>query len=123
MIWKCLGWVFVAIGVTGVFVPVMPTVPFLLVAAFCFERGSPELHRWILSHPTFGPPLAEWKKHRVIRPKAKVLAVAGISMSVAYVLFFKAVALWVKILMCAVCFSVVTFILTRKSRPDREEVL
>jgi uncharacterized protein len=115
--WKALGWICVGLGVIGLALPVVPTVPFLLLAAFCFERGSPELHRWLLEHPTFGPPLKLWRDHRVIRPKSKLIATACISASVIYVIFFRPIWLPVKIAMAIVCGAAILFILTRKNRP------
>jgi uncharacterized protein len=57
IIYFCLGWVMVALGVIGLVMPLMPGVVFLIVAAACFARSSPRLEAWLLAHPTFGKPL------------------------------------------------------------------
>ncbi len=113
--WLLLGWLFLGIGVIGAFVPVMPTVPFLLVAAFCFERGSPKLHRWLMSHPRLGPPLQDWRNRRVIRPMAKLLAVTAMATSCSYVQFFTETPEPLRWTMFSVMALVAAFILTRKS--------
>jgi uncharacterized membrane protein YbaN (DUF454 family) len=115
--WLVLGWIFVGLGVVGMALPIMPTVPFLLVAAYCFEKGSPELHRWILSHPRMGPPLREWREHRVIRWPAKLIATVGLSVSLGYTCFFSEKPDWLKIGVGGIGAAVIIFILTRKSRP------
>lgn len=81
-----IGWLFVALAVIGAFLPVMPTVPFLIVAAWAFERGSPRLHRWLYQHPLLGPPLTRWRDHGVIPRYAKWLAIVSMSGSVILML-------------------------------------
>jgi uncharacterized membrane protein YbaN (DUF454 family) len=115
--WTVAGWTFVVIGAIGAMLPILPTVPFLIVAAFCFEKGSPRLHRWLLEHRTFGPPLSNWRNHRVIRPKAKAMSVLCISVSVLYVIFFREFAAWIKVMMTGTCFAVIVFILSRRNAP------
>ena len=60
------------IGVTGVFVPLLPTVPFLLVAAWCFSRSSHRLHRWLVNHPRLGPMIAPFQEGGAMPRRAKV---------------------------------------------------
>jgi len=62
------------LGIIGAFLPLLPTTPFLLLAAWAATRGSPELHRWLLEHPRFGPPLAAWEANRAVSRPAKVMA-------------------------------------------------
>ena len=65
----------------GIVVPVLPTVPFLLVAAWAASRSSPRLHRWLLTHPRFGRPLREWEEAGVVPRGAKWLATVMIAVS------------------------------------------
>lgn len=79
-VYLVLGLVFVALGFIGIFLPVLPTTPFLILAAACFARSSPRLENWLLSHPRFGPLLRAWREHGAIPRKAKMMALAGTSL-------------------------------------------
>ena len=75
------GLVSVALGAVGAFVPVLPTVPFLLLAAFCFARSNPEWEARLLAHPRWGPSIRDWRERRAIPRRAKVAALATLVLS------------------------------------------
>ena len=66
-----LGWLFFAIGLIGVFLPILPTTPFMLLAAACFSKSSERFHRWLLNNRVFGPVIKDWQEHGIIQPHAK----------------------------------------------------
>ena len=76
-----LGSCFVALGVVGAFLPLLPTTPFLLLAAACYARASPALHDKLLQSPTFGPTLRAWRQDRRIPRRAKRAALVMIAVS------------------------------------------
>jgi uncharacterized membrane protein YbaN (DUF454 family) len=78
-----LGCAFVALGLIGAFLPVLPTTPFLIIAVWAFSRSSPRLERWLLEHRRFGPGLVAWRTHRVIPLRVKLLAWGGMGASLA----------------------------------------
>ena len=78
-----LGVLFVLLGVLGLFLPVLPTTPFLLLAAACFARSSRRIFNWLLNHPRFGPLIREWREHRSIPYRAKRTALWLIALSFA----------------------------------------
>lgn len=70
-----LGGLFVALGVAGIFLPVLPTTPFMLLAAACFARSSDRFYNWLLDHPLFGKTVREWREYRSIPRRAKWTAI------------------------------------------------
>lgn len=69
-----LGWLFFALGVLGVVLPVVPTTPFMLLALWAFSVGSRKFHDWLYHHRLFGPPLRRWRRERVIPLPVKLVA-------------------------------------------------
>lgn len=80
------GLFFVALGFVGAFLPVLPTTPFLILAAACFARSSQRLENWLLEHKQFGPLLRDWRARGAIPRKAKFMSLAGTSLG--FVLFY-----------------------------------
>lgn len=78
-LWLLFGTVTLALGAAGIFLPLLPTVPFLLLSAFAFSRSSERLHRWLLVHPLFGPSVSAWRERGAIGRRAKWLASGSIA--------------------------------------------
>ena len=72
--WWAAGLGLLVFGVIGVVLPLLPTTPFVLLAAFCFSRGSARCERWMLNHPRFGPMVRDWRNRRAVPLSAKRLA-------------------------------------------------
>lgn len=87
-----VGWICVVLATLGVVLPLLPTTPFLLLAAWCFARSSPRFHYWLLYRSWFGGYLRHWQEHRALPPGAKSKAVVVIILTFAVSLYF--VPLW-----------------------------
>jgi uncharacterized membrane protein YbaN (DUF454 family) len=81
VLYLALAYLSAGIGIIGAFLPVLPTTPFLLVAAWAATKGSPELHRWLYAHPRFGPPLIAWEEKRAVSTASKWLACTLMTLS------------------------------------------
>jgi len=71
-----LGWLAIILGALGIVLPLLPTTPFVLLAAWCFARSSPRFHHWLLWRSPFGRYLRHWQRHRAMPPGAKGRAIA-----------------------------------------------
>ena len=94
---KALGFMFVGLGLAGVLLPLLPTTPFLLLAAGCFARSSPAFHDWLLTHRLLGPYIRDWERDRSIPLTAKVTAVSMMAASLSWMAFASnapAIAVW-----------------------------
>ncbi len=60
------GWLCVILGVIGIVLPLLPTTPFILLAAFCFARSSDKFHHWLVTHHYFGPIIQRWEENKAI---------------------------------------------------------
>ncbi len=114
--WFVSGIVALALGLVGIVLPLLPTTPFLLLAAVCFARSSPALHDWIIHHPRFGPPIADWRTHRAISRRAKTgaMALLGVALVTGILADFGPRVLAVQVV---VLVAVATFLLTRPLPP------
>jgi uncharacterized membrane protein YbaN (DUF454 family) len=107
-----VGWLAVGLGVIGAVVPLLPTVPFLLLAAACFARSSDRFHDWLLGHPRLGPAIHDWNSSRAISRPAKRMAMLSIAASFGISLAI-GVPYWALATQTVTLLAVSAFILTR----------
>ena len=113
-LWLLAGLASVAIGAVGVVLPLLPTTPFLLIAAFAFARSSTRLDRWLREHRSFGPLIDNWHRDGSIDRKAKRIAIIVILMTPVISWLFGA-ASWLIAVQIVVLSAAAVFILTRPS--------
>ncbi|KZL12610.1 Inner membrane protein YbaN [Pseudovibrio axinellae] len=117
LLYLIFGLALVATGIVGIFLPLLPTTIFFILAAGCFARSSPRLESWILTHPKIGPSVIYWQEHRAIPKKAKFFAFSGLIFG--YLMFLKMshpnvlLAIAVALMVCAVA----GYIASRPSKP------
>lgn len=110
------GFFSLGLAISGIFLPLLPTTPLLLLSAFCFARSSEKFYIWLLEHPYLGKTIKEWKEHGIINRKAKISAIIMIVLTFAlsFALNLSATILIIQLLILS---AVSIFILTR---PDRK---
>lgn len=100
-------------GIIGVFLPLIPTTPFILLAAWCFYKSSPKAYLWLRDNQYLGPPLKDWEDRRAISRKTKISAILMITISVV-IIWNKVELEWLKYCLTLLLISVSIFIITRK---------
>lgn len=105
--------IFLILGVIGIFLPLLPTTPFILLASACYARSSVRFYNWLMNHPRLGPALRTWKEKRSISRKHKVLAVSLIVLTLSPTVILWVPVVSVKILLLVIGISVSLFIVTR----------
>jgi uncharacterized membrane protein YbaN (DUF454 family) len=93
-----LGWLAIVLGTLGIVLPLLPTTPFVLLAAWCFARSSPRFHHWLLWRSPFGRYLRHWQQHRAMPPGAKGRAILLIIVTFSFSVYLVQTG-WVRILL------------------------
>ena len=91
--WWLLAYLSLGLGIVGIVVPGLPTVPFILLSAFAAARGSQRLHAWLLAHRRFGPMIRDWQQHGAVSRRSKRLAIGTMALC-AVVMFLTAPRWW-----------------------------
>lgn len=107
----------VGLGVLGAFLPVLPTTPFLLLAAACYARASRRLYARLVGSPTFGPTIRAWQRSRAIPRRAKRVALLTIALSFGVSISVVGI-LWARIVMAALGITLLVWMARRPEPPD-----
>ncbi len=119
-VWLLIGLASLGCGMAGVVLPLIPATPFLLLAAYAFARSSPRLHEWLISHRQFGPIIENWRQHRGIDRRTKVVAVLAIALTFA-ISWLVGAAPWVLGVQAVVLTGVAAIIVTRPEGPTNAQ--
>ncbi|GJL55076.1 MAG: hypothetical protein NPIRA02_22080 [Nitrospirales bacterium] len=111
------GWICLALGFVGLFLPILPTTPFILLAAYCFSKSSPQLHRKLIQQPTLGPMIQHWEQHGSISKRAKITATVTMAFLFSLSLFILSVGVLLKAMLIGIATAVLAFIWTRPLPP------
>ena len=105
------GFLCTALGVLGIFLPLLPTVPLLLLAAACFARGSERCYRWLVDHRHLGPMVRGYLHGHGIPRRARWAAIALVWLTIPLTVLLAAIPLWVKILLIGIGLGITAYLL------------
>jgi uncharacterized membrane protein YbaN (DUF454 family) len=109
-----LGWLSVVLGVVGIFLPVLPTTPFLLLAAACFARSSERFYRWLVDHPKLGPWIRDYLDGNGIPHRGKVYAIGLMWLSISFSCYLVPM-FWARTFMLTSAVCVTIYIVRQKT--------
>ncbi|WP_018710852.1 YbaN family protein [Phocaeicola barnesiae] len=117
-IYLFIGFLSLILGVIGIFLPVLPTTPFLLLSAALFFRSSPRAYDWLLAHKYLGPYIRSFREDRMIPLRAKIVSISLLWLTALHcaVLLFE--SWWLRIGMVVMAICVTAYILSFKTRPS-----
>lgn len=116
--YAALGAICLLLAVIGILIPILPTTPFVLLAAFFFSRSSRRLHHWILRQPILGPIIEDWERDRAVSTKAKWMAGIMITASISFSVVYAPMPIWLTTPLALAGVAVLIFVV---SRPTPEQ--
>jgi len=114
--WLAIGWIFVVLAVLGAVLPLLPTAPFLIIAAIAFSKSSEKCRQWLYNQPLFGSILIDWEEHGVIPSGAKVIALLSMTLSFVALFISGKVPLWALVIIGAFMVACGWFVASRPSK-------
>ncbi len=118
MLWTALGTLFLGIGIVAIPVPILPTTPFLLLAAACYVRGSARMHRWMMTNRYFGRQLKDYSEGRGISRRAKIVALSFLWGLIGLTALVLTQNLVIRLVLAAVAAGVTVHIVTLRTNMD-----
>lgn len=118
--WFGLGSIATGFGIAGIVLPLVPTTPFLLVAAYAFARSSPTLHDWLVTHPRLGPMITDWQSSGAIDRRTKLIAIA-VMLATMIASWMAGLGTTLLVVQVGVMTAAALFILTRPDAPTQRE--
>ena len=106
-----VGIISIGFGVLGIFVPLLPTTPFLLLSAYCFIRSSDRLYNWLIGNKFLGHYIHNYIENRAIEPRVKWFTIALLWISILTSVVTLSLALWIKVLLVAIAVGVTVHVL------------
>lgn len=114
-----IGVLAVLLGVIGIFLPLLPTTPFLLLASACFVRGSDRLHRWLLANPHFGKLIRDFEEKRAVPRRAKIIGISLMWLSMSGSIYLVP-SPWLKAMLAAIAIGVTIYMLRLRTLAPEE---
>lgn len=119
LLYIILGFISLGVGILGIFLPLLPTTPFLLLSAYLFARSSERWYRWLLNHHVFGAFIRSYREDKSIPLKMKIVAIALLWLTMSFSIFWVVSdKLWLQLLLAAIAIGVTIFLLNLKTKKN-----
>lgn len=118
IIFNILGFFFVGLGIVGIFIPLLPTTIFLIIAAYFFAKSSEKYYNWLISNKYFGKFIKDYREGKGVPLKAKTISITILWLTILYSVFFIVTVIWLKILLICIAIGVSWHLLSLKTRID-----
>ena len=119
ILYTVLGSLSLALGILGIFLPVLPTTPFLLLSAAMYMRGSHRLYDWLMAHKHLGSYIKNFREHRALPLRVKTVSVSMVWATLLYCAFFVAKEWWMSVMFIAIAIGVTVHILSYRTLKKR----
>ncbi len=110
-----LGFIALILGIIGIVIPLLPTTPFLLLAAACFLKGSDRLYRWLMNHKLFGEYIRNFREHKAIPLRTKIFAISLLWITILFSIFYVVELIYLRIFLGTIAIAVTAHILHFKT--------
>lgn len=117
--WFAIGILSLGTGLVGIVLPLLPTTPFILLAAYAFARSSRRWHDWLMGHSVFGPMIRDWQAHGAISRRGKISAFIALAVVLVISVVLQVPAVWLAVQIAALS-AVAAFILSRPLPPPQD---
>jgi uncharacterized membrane protein YbaN (DUF454 family) len=115
ILWITFGSISLVLGLVGIILPVLPTTPFLLIAAYCYARGSKRMHNWLLNHRWFGKYIRNYMEGKGIPRRSKIIAIAFIWITITFTALFLIKLIWLRIILFIIATAVTVYLIRFKT--------
>ncbi|MBR2981356.1 MAG: YbaN family protein [Odoribacter sp.] len=115
IVYATIGTISLILGVMGIFLPVLPTTPFLLLTAALYFKASPKLYNWLMNHKCFGPYIRNFREHKAIPLRAKIVSVTMLWGTLLYCTIFVADIIWLRLFFIILAIAITIHILSFKT--------
>jgi len=120
LVYAILGTVSLCLGILGIFLPLLPTTPFLLLTAALYFRSSPKLYNWLIRHKYFGSYIRNFREHKAMPLKAKILSITLLWITMLNCVFFVVSYPWLRIILLLIAVGTTYYILSFKTLKSKE---
>jgi uncharacterized protein len=118
-VWAALGGLATGLGLVGIVLPVLPTTPFMLLAAACFMRSSDTMYGWFMSNRLFGGFVRSYREQGGVTPRTKIVALALLWAVIGYTSLAVVTSIWLQVLLACVAIGVTIYLVRLKTIPPQ----